>query len=174
MSGDDFAKSRANPDRLDDQPDHVTAITSAARVERALTSSLKHRLRYDRNIYTEMFQGAGPLSTFDAKINAAFLFGLAEMATIRQLKVVCRIAKRFGERFETISFLSPPIQALVDTLATSGFLSRPPEETAAERVAKLQFIAACSRLVEMFSTTPFCENSKRVESSYVRLEPRDN
>ena len=173
MSGDDFAESRAHPHRLDDQPDYVIAITSAARVERALTLYLKHRLRYDRNIYAEMFQGAGPLSTFDAKINIAFLFGIAETTTIRQLKVVCRIAKRFGERFETISFSSPPIQALVDTLATSGFLSKPPGETSAGRVAKLQYIAACSHLVEMFSTTPSCENSKRVESNYVRSESED-
>ena len=64
-------------DRIVDFPDDAAAILGAHRVEHALASHLRQHVQYDRNVYRTMFEAAGPLESFEAKINIAFLFGLA-------------------------------------------------------------------------------------------------
>ena len=143
-------------DRLHDLADHATAILCAAEIERSLTLLLKRRLHYDRKVYDAMFEGAGPLASFEAKINIAYLFGLIQTQTLKKLKLVGRIAKRLGDRANSMGFSSPTIEKLVTSLASSASSSAG-NAMAADALArshdiKSQYISVCSHFAERFST----------------------
>jgi len=154
MFGDDGASEPEPVAGLNVGTDAIVAIISAAAAEHALTRLLKRRCQYDKKIYDDMFDGVGPFTTFEAKINLAFLLGLLRKTTMQELKLVNRISILFSERPATLTFDAKPVLRLIAVLVrsdtSSPILSRG-SEGLSEASGRSHFISTCKRLVGVFS-----------------------
>jgi len=144
-------------DRIVDFPDDAAAILGAHRVEHALAAYLRQHVQYDRNVYRTMFEAAGPLESFEAKINIAFLFGLVDRTALKKLQIISRIASRFSDNFRGTSFSSKPMQDLVAKLSSDTDRRSARNRTGADSTtatsAKAQYVRACLQLALTVSGT---------------------
>jgi hypothetical protein len=156
----------AELDRIVDLPDDAAAIVAARRVEHAIALHLKRRLQYDRNVYRIMFEGAGSLAGFEAKINIVFLCGLVDRATFKRLQIINLIASRFGEESRRTNFSSEPMKELVAKLAPEydrfAAEHRARTEAIAAHSAKRRYVLACLQLAEVFSDAAAPESEPRL------------
>src|SRR3569832_1281181 len=144
-------------DRIVDFPDDAAAILGAHRVEHAFASFFWLFVFFVCFVYRTMFEAAGPLETFEAKINIAFLFGLVDRTALKKLQIISRIASRFRDNFRGTSFSSKPMQDLVaklssDTDRRSARIRTGADGTTATST-KAQYVRACLQLALTVSGT---------------------
>jgi DNA-binding MltR family transcriptional regulator len=82
---DAHAEIEANMDR-------AAAIVSAAFVDDRLSVALKSRLHNDKKTIDDMFNHSGPLGSFSAKINLAFLIGMFSKEAIHDLHIIREVS----------------------------------------------------------------------------------
>lgn len=97
-------------------PDRSAAIVSAALAEDHLTTVLKSSLHQDDKIVAEMFRGSGPIGSFSAKINLAFLTGLLSMRASKEMHIIREVRNEFAHRLGKLSFKSQRIRDLAMNL----------------------------------------------------------
>jgi hypothetical protein len=117
-----YEKISAAPiEDVSSQPDRVVAIVEAAYLEDRLRGALQSRMlvgadgKNSRHI-RRMFEGAGPLATFSAKIDLGVLLGLYEDQVGKILEAITVIRNKFAHKSETLTFESEALQEWGDKL----------------------------------------------------------
>lgn len=96
--------------------ERLTRFQAASYLEERLTSALKARFVSNNTVHNKVFKNYGPLSTFTAKIDIAYLLkifpeqGRASFHTIREIR------NRFAHRLDVNSFDDEPVSDLCKKL----------------------------------------------------------
>jgi DNA-binding MltR family transcriptional regulator len=106
----DANRERKIVDKINEADDRSAAILAEALLEDRLTKAILARLREDKVVVGEMFKGYGPLASFKAKIDLAFLMGLIEPPFHSYLHIIREIRNRFAHHLEAYDFDVPMIK----------------------------------------------------------------
>jgi hypothetical protein len=117
-------KDRLTIEEIERQDDRGAAILAAAYLEDRLTLSIKERLIADSIAQNELFEGMGPLATFHAKTELAYLMGIADARTRLHLRTIRKIRNLFAHDMNPINFESPQIRDLSSNLMTADTMQR--------------------------------------------------
>lgn len=101
---------------IEGSPDRIAAIVSAAFVDDRLAAALKARLHNDKKITEKMFDFAGPLGTFSARINLAFLIGMFSKDAVRDLHIIRDVRNEFAHKLKTKSFEAQRVRDLIKNI----------------------------------------------------------
>jgi hypothetical protein len=101
---------------IDRSVDRAAAIVAAAFLEDHLAIALKTRFHQDEKILNETFRSSGPLGSFSAKINMAFLIGLCSKETCKELDTIKEIRNEFAHKGLTMDFNSQRVRDLANNL----------------------------------------------------------
>jgi hypothetical protein len=115
-SGDEQEALSAAFIDIDESGDRAAAIVAAAFVEDQLAIALKKRLHQDDKIMDDTFRSSGPLGSFAAKINLAFLIGLCSKEACRELHTIRAIRNEFAHSGLTRDFNSTRVRDLANNL----------------------------------------------------------
>jgi hypothetical protein len=96
--------------------DRAAAIVSAAFVDDRLTAALKSRLHYDKKIIDSMFNPSGPLGSFSARINLAFLIGMLSKKSTEDLHIIREVRNEFAHKLTTKSFNAQRVRDLIKNM----------------------------------------------------------
>jgi mannitol operon repressor len=96
--------------------DRAAAIVAAAFVEDHLATALQRRMRENAKIVAELFRSSGPLGSFSAKIDMAFLLGLITEEAHKELHAIRAIRNLFAHTLGKLSFNSGRILNLSNNL----------------------------------------------------------
>jgi DNA-binding MltR family transcriptional regulator len=83
---------------------HLTKLISKAFVTEAKVGSKE-------TVQERVFRSSGPLGSFSAKIQFAYLMGLISTGVFKDLEIMKEIRNRFAHRTEIGSFLHPEIES---------------------------------------------------------------
>jgi hypothetical protein len=100
----DAKREKAMIDRIDQGEDRSAAILAASFLEDRLQKAILARLVHDKVVIGEMFKGYGPLATFRAKIDLAFLMSIIAAPMRRHLHRIREIRNRFAHRLDVHDF----------------------------------------------------------------------
>src|SRR5688572_17018707 len=108
------------------ESDRAAVILTASLFENALGQLLRSRLVASPSSTDDLLDGANaPLSTFSAKINAAYRIGLISKRLCRDLHLIRAIRNQFAHNVEGCSFNESSVKSRVLELAkSSGFIER--------------------------------------------------
>ena len=112
--------------------DRAAAIVAAALVEEHLASVIKGFLHQNIKITNDMFRGSGPLGSFSAKINLAFLIGIFSHECHKELETIKEIRNRFAHDLTIKGFDDQRIKDLTNNLTrheSSFTITNPNRET---------------------------------------------
>jgi DNA-binding MltR family transcriptional regulator len=101
---------------IDQSVDRAAAIVAAAFLEDHLAIALKTRFHQDEKILNETFRSSGPLGSFSAKINLAFLIGLCSQEACKELHTIKDIRNEFAHKGLTRDFNSQRVRDLANNL----------------------------------------------------------
>jgi hypothetical protein len=101
---------------IDRSDDRAAAIVAAAFLDDHLTIALKTRLHQDEEILKDFFRPSGPLGSFSAKIDLAFLIGLCSRETCKELHTIRDIRNAFAHKGLTRDFNSQRVRDLANNL----------------------------------------------------------
>ncbi|HTI87669.1 MAG TPA: hypothetical protein VL966_13775 [Alphaproteobacteria bacterium] len=103
-------------DEIDRAEDRAAAVLAGAYFEDRLTIVIKARLLDDASVANPLFTGYGPLGTFSAKIDMAYLLRVFDSYARSSLHVIRRIRNTFAHGLSPLTFDSPPIKAKCEAL----------------------------------------------------------
>lgn len=95
---------------LDAMSDRAAAIVAATLVETRLSLALKSRLQQDQAVVERMFRPSGPLGSFAAKIDLAFLTDLISKEAHRDLVIFKSIRNNFAHQLHALDFFAERIK----------------------------------------------------------------
>ena len=98
-------------EQLEKDSDRAVGLVGAAIVEHWLTQAIQARL-HQGDMAERMFRSSGPLGSFSAKIDLAFLMGLIGLEFHGDLVVMKSIRNAFAHKLETATFASKKIRDL--------------------------------------------------------------
>jgi hypothetical protein len=101
---------------IDTSTDRAAAIVSAAFLDDRLAAALKARLHHNKNITDKMFDPSGPLGSFSAKIDLAFLIGMFTKDSIDDLHIIRNVRNEFAHKLKTKTFNSQRIRDLIKNI----------------------------------------------------------
>jgi hypothetical protein len=101
---------------IDRHDDRSAAILAGAYLEARLTSAIEAHLVADKKVINKFFAGIGPLATFSAKIDLAYLIDLYPKEITEKLHVIRKIRNYFAHRLDALMFNSPLIRDLCKRL----------------------------------------------------------
>ncbi len=103
---------------LSQQTDAGNALVIAGLVEDELQKLLLSAMRpLSNTMAAKLFEGYGPLSTFSAKIDISFAFGLIEKDVHGDLRIIKDIRNCFAHTTHFVFFSSPEIAKLCKKLS---------------------------------------------------------
>jgi hypothetical protein len=112
---------------IERQEDRGAAVIGGAFLEDYLVDALKQRLLKDQAVINDFFGGMGPLATFNAKIEMAYLLGLIGKQSRQKMHSIRRIRNEFAHNLRPLSFEAPRIknmcQALISQDKVADFLT---------------------------------------------------
>jgi hypothetical protein len=125
----DAKREKAIIDRIDQGDDRSAAILAASFLEDRLQKAILARLVHDKVVIGEMFKGYGPLATFRAKIDLAFLMSIIGAPMRQHLHRIREIRNRFAHRLDVHHFEAIEIKDLSRKLPrikdiANGFCTR--------------------------------------------------
>ncbi len=82
--------------------DRTAAILGASYLEDRLTDAIKARLVTDNKVHGQFFKGYGPLSSFRAKIDLAYLMKIIPKEMRDTLHIIRDVRNRFAHRVRLI------------------------------------------------------------------------
>jgi DNA-binding MltR family transcriptional regulator len=103
-------------EKIDGGDDRSAAILAEALLEDRLTKCLLAHLKDDNVVVGKMFKGYGPLASFGAKLDLAYLMEIINERELQVLNRVKEIRNRFAHRLEAHSFDVPMIKDLCPQL----------------------------------------------------------
>jgi hypothetical protein len=89
---------------IESSPDRAVGIVAAAFVEDRIAEAIKSRLHQDTALLDDTFRSSGPLGSFAAKIDMAFLMGLYSKDTWKDLGAIRKIRNEFAHNVLADSF----------------------------------------------------------------------
>jgi hypothetical protein len=89
--------------------DRTAAILGASYLQDRLTDAIKARLVTDNEVHSKLFKGYGPLSSFGAKIDLAYLMKIVPRELRDKLHIIRDVRNRFAHRLDVNSFDDQPI-----------------------------------------------------------------
>jgi hypothetical protein len=98
-----------------EESDRSVAILASSYLEKYLEDYIARKLVDDKAV-AKLFEGFGPLSTFNAKIEFAFAIGLLPRHVYTDLRTIRRVRNLFAHEPESSNFLTEPIRKLCATL----------------------------------------------------------
>jgi DNA-binding MltR family transcriptional regulator len=98
--------------KLDSESDRSAAIVAATILDTALTEALKVYLHQNTKITKEFFAITGPGGDLGPKVDLAFLVGLVNKDTWRDLVTIRDIRNKFAHRLDVSDFKSEAIATL--------------------------------------------------------------
>jgi hypothetical protein len=101
---------------IDKSNDRAAAIVAAAFLEDHLAIALKERFHEDKKTIEDTFRSNGPLGSFAAKIDMAFLIGLCSKDARDELHTIRTIRNEFAHRGLTNDFNSQRVRNLANNL----------------------------------------------------------
>ncbi len=101
---------------IDRQEDRGAAIVAGAYLEDFILEALKRRLVPDTAVLNEFFTGMGPLATFSAKIEMAYLMRLVDKENRQRMHAIRRIRNEFAHNMEPVTFETTRIKEMCKTL----------------------------------------------------------
>jgi hypothetical protein len=114
----DAKRESAIVDNIDKGDDRSAAILAGAFLEDRLTLAIKTRLIPDLQVQGKLFKGYGPLATFAAKIDLAYLMGILNKNSRNVFHTIREIRNRFAHRLDLNDFNSPMVSDLCKKLFT--------------------------------------------------------
>lgn len=132
---------------IDNSSDRVAAIVGGAYVQEALVIGLRHYLIADKNVFARLFEKSGPLSTFEAQINLAYLCSFISKELRDDLIIIKKVRNDFAHRLDTASFEDQQNRDLIGNLTYLTVGSRF-IEIAENRAAtaRERFVSACGEV----------------------------
>ena len=113
----DEASHRLISAEIDRQEDRGAAIIAAAFLEdRLLFCLANHFKNRDRFLENQLFRGLGPLSSFSAKIDIAFLLGIFDQEGRDQIHIIRRVRNAFAHTMTPLQFTSSNISDMCSNL----------------------------------------------------------
>ena len=104
---------------MDKQDDRSCVIVAASILEDVLRDALKSRFRHsDKDIEGQFMKGYGPLASFRAKIDLAFLLGIFDLRCHRNMVRIKDIRNKMAHKIRPLTFLSEEIIANTNHLPT--------------------------------------------------------
>jgi hypothetical protein len=116
---------------IEESHDRAAAVVAAAFVEDRLATALKARLHQDETITDNMFRSSGPLGTFKAKIDLAYLVGLCSKQAHSDLEIIRRIRNEFAHELTTKTFENQRVKDLTtnfELIKTRRMTLRSPDD----------------------------------------------
>jgi DNA-binding MltR family transcriptional regulator len=102
---------------IEESHDRAAAVVAAAFVEDRLATALKARFHQDEAITGNLFRSSGPLGSFKAKIDLAYLVGLCSKEAHSDLDIIRRIRNEFAHELTTKTFESQRVNDLTKNFA---------------------------------------------------------
>jgi hypothetical protein len=96
---------------------------AGALLEDRLMHAIQAQFLQDKAAFNALFGGMGPLATFSAKIELAYLMKLIAKESRTWLNTVRRIRNEFAHNLDPIDFTSQKIRDLCSNLASSEIIS---------------------------------------------------
>jgi hypothetical protein len=126
-----------DPDTIDEiekQNDRGAAIIAGALLEDFVVDAIKTRLLPDEKVIDQFLTGMGPLATFSAKIDMAYLLKIVTSDCRRVMHIIRRVRNEFAHGLQPLSFETPRIQDMCSNLITTpeGFEQLVKEQLAIE------------------------------------------
>jgi hypothetical protein len=103
---DEGAIYTSSVDEVTTAPDRLVGIVVGALVADQLFELLKRTLHEDSKVISDMFEGLGPLASFNAQINLAYLIGLVSERVFKDLHIIRKIRNDFAHSLSDGSFKS--------------------------------------------------------------------
>ena len=94
---------------LTEETDRGCALMAAAYLDHELGEMIRANLVQDKKVLTAVFENNGPTSTFSAKIDLAYLFGLLSSDARHDLHLLRKIRNDFAHNPAKIGFSDSPI-----------------------------------------------------------------
>lgn len=101
------------------ESDRAAAILAASFLEDFLTGFLRKFMVDDSQATKNMLQGFGPLATFSARRECAYVFGYIDDSLRKDLKVIAKVRNEFAHNYDRNSFSDSPIANLCANLSTA-------------------------------------------------------
>jgi hypothetical protein len=112
----DLERDRQTTDAIDRHDDRSAAILAASFLEDRLTRGIKATLTPDAKAQKKFLEYPGPISTFAAKIDLAFLLGILDPGTRQRLHIIREVRNIFAHELGAITFDGSQIEKLCQKL----------------------------------------------------------
>ena len=99
-----------------DEPDRGRALVLTAWLDDALDQYMRTRVVDDKKVIESLFDGDRPLSTFSARINAAYAFAYISNGVFRDLHAIRNIRNRFAHERALLTFEDQSIKDMCHNL----------------------------------------------------------
>jgi hypothetical protein len=97
-------------DEIERQADRGAAIISCGYLEEFLLTAIKSVLVDDEKAIKRMFTGMGPLATFSANVETAYLLQIITKDTVQSLHQIGGIRNDFAHKLQALTFDTPDIK----------------------------------------------------------------
>jgi hypothetical protein len=89
---------------IEEQTDRAAAIVAGSYLEDFLAAMIRSTFTQDDKVLNQFFNGMGPLATFSAKIDMAYLLHLVDEDNRKRLHQIRRIRNEFAHDFSPLKF----------------------------------------------------------------------
>lgn len=97
-------------EEIDRQEDRAAAIIAGAYLEDFVADAIKTRLLSDEQVINDFFNGMGPLATFSAKIEMAYLLNVTTKECRQVMHIVRKVRNEFAHNLSPVTFETPRIK----------------------------------------------------------------
>ena len=163
------------------ETDRGAVLMAAAFLDDKLKSLIERRMVQDRKVARRAFEFNGPLGTFSARINLAYLFGIIPKNAQRDLHTIRAIRNEFAHHAAPLSYDDEKIAPLCDRLVFYGVrpVAAPGTKFRRAVMGLLSYIALDNRdLVPIEAAKDFeiesrAEAYKEVSEVYTRVTGKE-
>ena len=107
-------EDKETTEEIERQEDRAAAIIAAAYFENRLMLAIQERLEDDAKVINSFFQNMGPLASFSAKIDLAYLMRIITADIREKLHTIRRIRNEFAHNLAPLTFESPKIRSMCE------------------------------------------------------------
>jgi DNA-binding MltR family transcriptional regulator len=102
----------AATEEMESTSDRAAAIVVASLVDARLTTALQMEMLDDKKVVADLFRTSGPLGSFSAKIDLAYLLQIISEQAYRDLLTMKKIRNLFAHDITPLSFETSPLKDL--------------------------------------------------------------
>lgn len=135
---------------IERQGDRGAAIMAGSYLEDYFGSAIRAIMVDDKKSINQMFERMGPLATFSAEIEMAYLLKIVEKGDARTMHIIREIRNDFAHDLRPITFDDQSVRDRCKSLCTKDDLIAIRERAIKELRPKLQEIRASTEFLEPF------------------------